>query len=65
MGFTHTHIWTGRRLTVGDLRTLAAWTEGMSITETVEVRVAPGFNNPTDPGGEITIEIIANERNGQ
>jgi len=61
MGFTHTHYWTGHRLTVGDLRTLAAWTEGMSIDEPVTVRVAPSYPSPTDPGGEITIEITSNE----
>jgi len=62
MSFSHRHVWTGTRLTVGDLRTLAAWTEGMSTGDPVEVRVAPRFNNPTDPGGEITIEITADER---
>ena len=59
MGFTHTHIWTGTRLTVGDLRTLAAWTEGMSTTEPVEVRVEqPGLIGSLET---IVIEITTSE----
>lgn len=34
-----------------------AQTAGVDPIETVRIHVDPTFNNPMDPGGEITIEV--------
>lgn len=44
-------------LTLGELRELVTRTDDMPDDTVVRVHVGERFNNPSDPGGEITITI--------
>ena len=59
----HTVRLSQRRITVRDLQELldAAEKIGASEGTAVTIRVAPSFNNPLDPGGEITLEVTAED----
>lgn len=59
--FSHSTTWTGRTLTVGDLRKLAEATTGMASSDTIWINVEPTYPSPTDPGGQITIRITGSK----
>ena len=54
---------TQLQVTIRDLQELleAAEKIGASEDSPVEIHVAPTYNNPLDPGGEITLEVTAGD----
>lgn len=62
MGFSNTITWTGRSITLSEVEEICrrARANGALGETNIHIDKAQTYNNPSDPGGEITITVRSN-----